>query len=285
MNWKYEGQEFTEDLGLNTYEWKYRMSDPAIGRFWQIDPLAEDYNYQSPYNFAENRVIDSAELEGLERIYAADGKFINQVGDNNTIRVMKHNDGDAQGLINTANNTELSSEERTQAVSVLNDNSFQGYDSTDNAAVAFAFENNAESVKKDVEMGAGIYEVQLSDGEGNSQGAVSILSPTTEGGKDGTTRFVDAGNLDSPTASGFSGETNEIPMPGTLSGFVHTHGKGSNDFSGYGMGVLGGDKGVSKGKGVPVYMSNKKGELKVFQHNNNGPHRIETIYKRRVPTK
>ena len=53
-------------MGLNVHEWRYRISDPAIGRFWQIDPLAEDYSYQSPYNFSENRVIDSAELEGLE---------------------------------------------------------------------------------------------------------------------------------------------------------------------------------------------------------------------------
>ncbi|MCB0376545.1 MAG: RHS repeat-associated core domain-containing protein, partial [Sinomicrobium sp.] len=32
----YQGQEFTEDLELNTHEWKYRISDPTIGRFWQI---------------------------------------------------------------------------------------------------------------------------------------------------------------------------------------------------------------------------------------------------------
>jgi len=29
----FQDQEFTEDLGLNTQEWKFRMSDPAIGRF------------------------------------------------------------------------------------------------------------------------------------------------------------------------------------------------------------------------------------------------------------
>ncbi len=63
---QYQGQEWTEDLGLNWHEWKYRMSDPAIGRFISIDPLAEEYSYQSPYNFAENRVIDGNELEGLE---------------------------------------------------------------------------------------------------------------------------------------------------------------------------------------------------------------------------
>lgn len=34
-----------------------------------IDPLAEKYSYQSPYNFAENRVVDSRELEGLEALH------------------------------------------------------------------------------------------------------------------------------------------------------------------------------------------------------------------------
>ena len=65
---QYQDQEFTEDLGLNVHEWKYRFSDPAIGRFWSIDPLADDYRYQSPYNFSENRVIEGVELEGLEYV-------------------------------------------------------------------------------------------------------------------------------------------------------------------------------------------------------------------------
>ncbi|MBQ4819031.1 DUF6443 domain-containing protein [Aquimarina sp. MMG016] len=68
----FQDQEFTEDLGLNTHEWKYRVSDPAIGRFWQIDPLAEDYVYNGTYNFSENRVIDAVELEGLEKILIVD---------------------------------------------------------------------------------------------------------------------------------------------------------------------------------------------------------------------
>ncbi len=63
---QYQGQEYTEDLGLNTHEWKYRMSDPAIGRFWQVDPLAEDYVYNSTYAFQENKMGMGVELEGLE---------------------------------------------------------------------------------------------------------------------------------------------------------------------------------------------------------------------------
>ncbi|HET8735125.1 MAG TPA: DUF6443 domain-containing protein [Pricia sp.] len=62
----YQGQEFTDELGLNIHEWKYRVSDPAIGRFWQVDPLAEKYPYNSTYAFQENKMGMGVELEGLE---------------------------------------------------------------------------------------------------------------------------------------------------------------------------------------------------------------------------
>ena len=55
-----------DDLGLNWYAFKWRNYDPSLARFHNIDPLAEEFSYQSPYNFAENRVIDGVELEGLE---------------------------------------------------------------------------------------------------------------------------------------------------------------------------------------------------------------------------
>lgn len=68
QKWGFQGQEIVDDLGLNVHEWKYRVGDPAIGRFWQIDPLAEDYVYNSTYAFAENKVISNFELEGLEAV-------------------------------------------------------------------------------------------------------------------------------------------------------------------------------------------------------------------------
>ena len=67
--YKFQGQERQDELGLNWDSYKYRNYDYTIGRFMSIDPLAEEYNYQSPYNFAENRVIDHLELEGLEGIH------------------------------------------------------------------------------------------------------------------------------------------------------------------------------------------------------------------------
>lgn len=65
-NYKFQGQERQDELGLNWDSFKYRNYDYAIGRFMSIDPLTEKYNTWSPYTFSGNRVIDARELEGLE---------------------------------------------------------------------------------------------------------------------------------------------------------------------------------------------------------------------------
>ena len=50
----------------NSLNYSFRMHDPRVGRFLSLDPLAPQYPHNSPYVFAENRVIDGIELEGLE---------------------------------------------------------------------------------------------------------------------------------------------------------------------------------------------------------------------------
>ncbi|MBS1927752.1 MAG: hypothetical protein IT254_07355 [Chitinophagaceae bacterium] len=62
----FQGQRFDDDLGLNWVQFKWRNHDPQIGRFIEIDPLAEDYVYNSTYAFSENKVTNNVELEGLE---------------------------------------------------------------------------------------------------------------------------------------------------------------------------------------------------------------------------
>ncbi|MCG2618193.1 hypothetical protein LZZ85_28085, partial [Terrimonas sp. NA20] len=71
-NEKFQGQPLDDDLGLNWYGFKYRNHDPQIGRFIQIDPLANDYVYNSPYAFSENQVTRHIELEGLEKLDSND---------------------------------------------------------------------------------------------------------------------------------------------------------------------------------------------------------------------
>lgn len=63
---KFVGQDFENDLGWDMYQFRYRTHDPQIGRFTQVDPLADKYVYNSTYAYAENKVINGIDLEGLE---------------------------------------------------------------------------------------------------------------------------------------------------------------------------------------------------------------------------
>jgi RHS repeat-associated protein len=64
---QYQSQTRIEDLGLGWDAFKWRNYQPDLGRFFNIDPLANSYAYSSPYGFSENDVVSSIELEGLER--------------------------------------------------------------------------------------------------------------------------------------------------------------------------------------------------------------------------
>jgi RHS repeat-associated protein len=66
----FQGQKFDDDLGIDYYSFKWRNHDPQIGRFIEIDPLADEYEYNSTYAFSENKVTGHVELEGLEAVSA-----------------------------------------------------------------------------------------------------------------------------------------------------------------------------------------------------------------------
>jgi hypothetical protein len=54
----------------NSINYKFRMHDPRIGRFFAVDPLVHKYTFNSPYAFAENMVISHVELEGAEGLWS-----------------------------------------------------------------------------------------------------------------------------------------------------------------------------------------------------------------------
>ncbi len=62
----FQGQERQQETGWDSSKW--RNYYPSMGRFFNIDPLAEKYNTWTPYSFSGNRVIDARELEGLEPV-------------------------------------------------------------------------------------------------------------------------------------------------------------------------------------------------------------------------
>ena len=64
---KFQGQEHQEETGWYAFKWRNHQSD--IGRFFYVDPLAEKYVHNSPYAFAENKIMTFVELEGLEGLH------------------------------------------------------------------------------------------------------------------------------------------------------------------------------------------------------------------------
>jgi RHS repeat-associated protein len=64
----FQGQEMDNEVKGegNSLNFKYRMHDPRVGRFFARDPLDWKYPWNSPYAFSENKVTQFIELEGLE---------------------------------------------------------------------------------------------------------------------------------------------------------------------------------------------------------------------------
>ncbi|WP_415711174.1 RHS repeat-associated core domain-containing protein [Flavobacterium branchiophilum] len=56
-NYKYNGKEWQDELGLNMYDYGARNYDPAIGRWMNMDPMAEKYYQISPYVYVANNPL------------------------------------------------------------------------------------------------------------------------------------------------------------------------------------------------------------------------------------
>jgi len=74
--YKLSGNEEQVDFDWNVYDFNARTYDPVLGRFMQVDPMANEREWLNPYNYVQNNPLLRVDPEGtLDWVESEDGEI------------------------------------------------------------------------------------------------------------------------------------------------------------------------------------------------------------------
>ena len=203
---KYNGKEFVEMSGFDTYDYGARGMYSAIGRFTSVDPLCEKYYSISPYAYCAGNPVNRFDPDGQDYIITIDLE-------NNSITI--------SGTY-YASSTDIASAQK--ATEYWNNLSGKfSFDSKDGGkGVTINFELSVSEVETDNSMTAdqrstAVSDAVKQDNSGGANGYVIVADNTLDANVNGTTKY---GNLISVKDSKKNTETGSHEIGHTL-GLVH----------------------------------------------------------------
>ena len=100
---KYNGKEFDNMYGLNTYDYGARQYNPVTARWDRMDPLCEKYYNVSPYTYCINNPMKNIDLDGrmCGDYYSMNGNFLATDGIDDNKKYIIYDDDEAKNIRKT----------------------------------------------------------------------------------------------------------------------------------------------------------------------------------------